>query len=777
MAFQVSPGVEVKEIDLTTIVPAVSTTATGFAGFFEYGPIGQRITVNNVNDLRRVFKDPSNLNADTWFTAANFLGYGGNLKIVRVVDENTSKNAGTLAGFLVKNEDDYETYASTDGIAPASLNSNNYVAKYAGGSTVDQTKLYGNSLKVSVSNRDEFGIRLINDNFTIPSGETGGFTLGNDVPGPEAADKTFFFQGISGGTGSAVANQDLLRVGSGNRTITGITNGVTNLDVTFGTGTGFSNGAHIASSVPQLLVLDTALPRANVHTDGSQRVRLLGGATLADGITVSYATITGVSLDSESLVKGISLGNTFAGFRGSTEIPSTSVMDIIGTISVGSTQSGQSGISSGFVRWRYADNFQTVLPDTSATAVAAGCSFDLVNIAVIDEDGFFTGTKETVLETFDGVSVAQNAKDDLGRSLFYPTIINETSQYVWWGDHVDDDEGQAGGADWGTNASSTITDGRYVRLNRNYYGSLQGGQSAKPAGNDFITNGYELFEDSETVDVSILLGGDNTDTQARSIVDILTSTDAPRDAKVQTANIVAYRRGENAGPNGGSEDYSTNNLNVSSSYAVLDSGWKYQFDRFNDVFRYVPLNGDIAGIAVRSDVATETWFSPAGFNRGQVRDIVKLALNPKQAQRDDLYINGINPVVSFPGQGTLLFGDKTLLSKPSAFDRINVRRLFIVLEKAIATAAKFSLFEFNDSFTRAQFKNLIEPFLLDVQSRRGLIDFKVVCDESNNTAEIIDRNEFVADIFIKPNRSINFITLNFIATRTGVNFDEIAGAV
>ena len=796
MAFQVSPGVEVKEIDLTTIVPAVSTTATGFAGFFEYGPIGQRITVNNVNDLRRVFKDPSNLNADTWFTAANFLGYGGNLKVVRVVDETTSKNASTTgAGFLIKNEDDYETYASTDGIAPASLSANNYVAKYAGGSTVDQTKLYGNSLKVSVSNRTEFGVRLLNDNFTIPSGETDGFTLGNDVPGPEAADKTFFIQDVAGGTGSPVVNQDLLRVGTGNRTITGFTAGVSNLDVTFGTGTGFSNGTHTDTSSPQLLVLDTAIPRGNVHTDGSQRVRLLGGATLAAGVTVSYATITGVSLDSENLVKGISLGNTFAGFRASTEIPSTSVMDIIGTISVGTTQSGQAGISSGFVRWRYADNFQTILPDTSATAVAAGCSFDLVNIAVIDEDGFFTGTKETVLETFDGLSVAQNAKDDLGRSLFYPTIINETSQHVWWGDHVDDDEGQAGGAPWGTNASSTITDGRYVRLNRNFYASLAGGRADKPAGNDFITNGYELFEDSETVDVSILLGGDNTDTQARSIVDIcdkrkdcitflsppktalLTSTDAPRDAKVQTANIVAYRRGEDAGPNGGSEDYTTSNLNISSSYAVLDSGYKYQFDRFNDVFRYVPLNGDIAGIAVRSDVATETWFSPAGFNRGQVRDIVKLALNPKKAQRDDLYINGINPVVSFPGQGTLLFGDKTLLSKPSAFDRINVRRLFIVLEKAIATAAKFSLFEFNDSFTRAQFKNLIEPFLLDVQSRRGLIDFKVVCDESNNTAEVIDRNEFVADIFIKPNRSINFITLNFIATRTGVNFDEIAGVV
>jgi phage tail sheath protein FI len=205
----------------------------------------------------------------------------------------------------------------------------------------------------------------------------------------------------------------------------------------------------------------------------------------------------------------------------------------------------------------------------------------------------------------------------------------------------------------------------------------------------------------------------------------------------------------------------------------LDSGYKYQYDRFNDVFRYVPLNGDIAGIAARADLTSETWFSPAGFNRGQLNNVVSLAYNPDKTSRDELYKNGINPVVSLPGQGTVLFGDKTLLKKPSAFDRINVRRLFIVLEKAISTAAKFQLFELNDRFTRAQFKNLIEPFLLDVQSRRGITDFRVVCDETNNTPEVIDRNSFVADIFVQPSRSINFITLNFVATRTGVDFEEL----
>jgi phage tail sheath protein FI len=213
----------------------------------------------------------------------------------------------------------------------------------------------------------------------------------------------------------------------------------------------------------------------------------------------------------------------------------------------------------------------------------------------------------------------------------------------------------------------------------------------------------------------------------------------------------------------------------STSYAVMDSGSKYQYDRYNDKYRYVPLNGDIAGLCARTDFTNDPWFSPGGLNRGQVKNVVKLAVNPTKTDRDELYKAGINPVVTFPGQGTVLFGDKTLLAKPSAFDRINVRRLFIVLEKAIATAAKFQLFEFNDGFTRAQFKNLIEPFLRDVQGRRGVTEFLVKCDEGNNTGEVIDRNEFVADIFIKPNRSINFITLNFVAARSSVNFNELGG--
>jgi phage tail sheath protein FI len=224
----------------------------------------------------------------------------------------------------------------------------------------------------------------------------------------------------------------------------------------------------------------------------------------------------------------------------------------------------------------------------------------------------------------------------------------------------------------------------------------------------------------------------------------------------QTTNIISYR-----------------NQLTSSSFAVLDSGWKYQYDRYNDKYRYVPLNGDVAGLSARTDYIADPWFSPAGYNRGVIKNVVKLAFNPNPGQRDILYPNDVNPVITQPGEGTLLFGDKTLIGDGSAFDRINVRRLFIVLEKAISTASKFQLFEFNDPFTRGQFRNLVEPFLRDVQGRRGITDFKVVCDETNNPASVIDGNQFVADIYIKPARSINFIQLNFIATRTGVSFEEV----
>jgi phage tail sheath protein FI len=300
--------------------------------------------------------------------------------------------------------------------------------------------------------------------------------------------------------------------------------------------------------------------------------------------------------------------------------------------------------------------------------------------------------------------------------------------------------------------------------------SLTGGVTAGPTDGELIA-AYEQLENAELIDVNLLICGPHGSTVSSAVIDIAAERlDCMAFVSPELADVY-----NNAGDE--ADDILTfRNTLTSTSYAVLDSGWKYQYDKYNDKYRWVPLNADVAGLCARTDAIADPWFSPGGLNRGQIKNVVKLAYSPDKTDRDTLYKKGVNPVVSFPGEGTVLFGDKTLLAKPSAFDRINVRRLFIVLEKAIATAAKYQLFEFNDAFTRAQFRNLVEPFLRDIKGRRGIYDFRVICDETNNTGEVIDRNEFVADIYIKPARSINFISLNFIATRTGVAFEEIVGA-
>ena len=404
---------------------------------------------------------------------------------------------------------------------------------------------------------------------------------------------------------------------------------------------------------------------------------------------------------------------------------------------------------------------------------AAGGSLDEMHIAVVDEDGGITGTAGTILETFEGVSQASDAKTSTGASNYYPQVIYQQSKYIYWIDHIA--TLSDGVSKTGTTFDNTVGDAFVVNNV-----SLTSGTDDFAATNAEIATAYEKFNDVENVDLSLLLcgpsqtGADATgDTKATAVMDIATSrkdcvafiSPARSDvvgvanAITQTQNVISFADGL-----------------PSTSYAVIDSGYKYMYDRYNDVYRFVPLNGDIAGLCARTDSIADAWFSPGGFNRGQIRGAVKLAFNPNQTQRDELYKSKVNSVVSFPGQGTVLFGDKTAQSKPSAFDRINVRRLFIVLEKAVSTAAKFQLFEFNDEFTRAQFRNLVEPFLRDVQGRRGITDFSVVCDDTNNTGDVIDRNEFRADIFIKPARSINFIQLNFIATRSGVSFSEVAGS-
>ena len=412
-------------------------------------------------------------------------------------------------------------------------------------------------------------------------------------------------------------------------------------------------------------------------------------------------------------------------------------------------------------RWKYYDLVNKA-PGTSPYASAKGGSNDELHVVVIDEDGGITGTKGDVLEVYNALSKASDAKTPQGSDNYYPNVIYNQSSNIYWMDH------NSSGTNWGSAAAgTTFTDVTAVSSV-----SLQSGSDGSAATIGQKKTAYEKFKDSETVDVGLIIAGSGDKTHIDNLIAIAEDRkDAVVFASPERSDVVNVA---NANTQKDNVIGFFNQIN-SSSYVVFDSGYKYMYDRYADLYRYVPLNGDLAGLAARTDLIADSWFSPAGLNRGIIRGVVKLAFNPTKTQRDELYRARVNPVATFPGQGTVLFGDKTGLSAPSAFDRINVRRLFIVLEKAIATASKFQLFEFNDEFTRANFRNIVEPFLREVQGRRGITDFLVVCDETNNTGEVIDRNEFVAEIFIKPARSINFITLQFIATRTGVSFDEVAG--
>jgi phage tail sheath protein FI len=421
--------------------------------------------------------------------------------------------------------------------------------------------------------------------------------------------------------------------------------------------------------------------------------------------------------------------------------------------------------TANFSSWAYSSIFNGV-PGTSTYVSNQNGLNDEMHIAIIDEDGKFSGTANTVLERFSYVSKASDAKRDDGSSNYFVNVINDSSKYIWWMSHPTNNA-----ENWGATAANTTFGGQ---LNIASSLSLSGGSYNVSTAAE-ISSGYDKFKNAEDVDISLIMTSGHGTTVVSYVADNIAEyrKDAVFFASPSRANCVNQPDNTTTANNIVSE----RNALTSTSYGVMDSGWKYQFDKYNNVYRWIPLNGDIAGLCVRTDYDRDPWFSPAGLNRGVIKNAIKLAWNPNKTNRDILYKNGINPVITLPGQGTVLFGDKTMLAKPSAFDRINVRRLFIVLEKAIVKASQYSLFEFNDAFTRAQFVSLVEPYLRDVQGRRGIYDFRVVCNETNNTAEVIDRNEFIGDIYIKPARSINFIQLNFIATRTGVSFDEVVGRV
>lgn len=418
-----------------------------------------------------------------------------------------------------------------------------------------------------------------------------------------------------------------------------------------------------------------------------------------------------------------------------------------------------------FDAWGYAQYFQAA-PGTSTYASARGAANDEIHIVVVDKTGAITGTANTLLEKYESLSKAADGRAANGEQVYYKDVINNQSAWVWWAGHP------TASTNWGNNVLSSVG----VAINFTVATAVTQETLSQGTAGETVTDaekqtGLDLFLD-ESVEFSFLLAGEASSTVAAYAI---SSIAEPR------KYVMAFISPEKADVvnNSGSEVTDTlafrSAVGVNSSFAVMDSGWKYQYDKYNQVYRWIPLNGDTAGLLARSDQTSESWYSPAGFTRGQLKvsSTVKLAFNPKLSQRNSLYLKQINPVVAFPGEGTVLFGDKTMQSKTSAFDRINVRRLFIVLEKTIDRSAKYQLFEQNDEFTRNQFINTVEPFLRSVKGRRGISDFYIVCDETNNPQDAVDRNEFRADIYVKPVRSINFIQLNFVAVRSDVSFNEV----
>jgi hypothetical protein len=418
--------------------------------------------------------------------------------------------------------------------------------------------------------------------------------------------------------------------------------------------------------------------------------------------------------------------------------------------------------SATFASWDY-KNYFTSAPGTSDFVSDAGGYDDELHVVVVDTGGLFTGLKGQVLETFGFVSKAIDATLN-GASNYYKEVIFNNSKYVYAMDPV--------------NYANTHTtwglpgDTEFDSPATNQSVTLSNGTDEIPTDGD-LEMSYDMFANKETVDISLVITGNASTGTQQYVIDNIVGVrkDCVAFISPQEDNVVNQSGNETDNITGWLGD-----LSRSSSYVVADSGWKYMYDKYNNVYRWIPLNGDVAGLCVNTDTVRDPWYSPAGFNRGAIKNAIKLAWNPNKTNRDVIFSAGVNPVVSFPGQGIVLFGDKTLLNKPNAFDRINVRRLFIVLEKAIAKAAQFSMFEFNDEFTRAQFVSLINPFLRDIKGRRGITDFKVICDTTNNTSQIIDSNQFVGDIYIQPARSINFIQLNFVAVGTGVDFTTVVGA-
>ena len=734
MPFQLSPGVSIVEKDLTSIVPAVSTSNGAYAGVFQWGPVMDPTIIASENELVQRFGKPNDSTAQSFFTAANFLSYSNSLLVSRADTANQRNAVSFLTGSVTG------VTMSTAGVGYTSRPTVTFSAPDAdGGVTATGTAILsgGEVLTAAVSNGGTGYTSAPTITFSAPQVEGGFAAIGIAVVDAVVESPTFgqvisinIEDGGSGYTspptitfnnvGSGGSNAAAGAITIGTSTVTGVT--------VVTTGTGYATAPTVT------------------FTNGGGTTQATAVATISNTIGVKVKN----SDDYETnFINGAALVGEFAA-----KYPGT----------LGNSLRVSMADSASFATWAYRNEFDTA-PNTSEYASTVGGSNDELHVIVIDEDGVWTGSRGSILEKFAFVSKASDARKSDGTNNYYKNVLNTRSRYIWWMDHP---VLSSSGSIWGVDANGATFKSMSSSVSR----SVVGGVDDFTVTDGNLQNAWALFADDGIYDISLIPTGKVSSTVAEFIINNV--AEIRKDCVAFISPLTADNEVIiGSGSDATDQIIAFRNELPSTSYAVMDSGYKYQYDRYNDKYRWIPLNGDIAGVCARTDLTNDPWYSPGGLNRGQIKNVVKLSHNPSKTDRDNLYKNGVNPVVNFPGQGTVLFGDKTLLSKPSAFDRINVRRLFIVLEKAIATASKYQLFEFNDAFTRAQFKNLIEPFLRNVQGRRGITEFLVRCDGSNNTAEVVDRNEFVADIFVKPNRAINFINLNFVATRSGISFSEI----
>ena len=648
MASQVSPGVVLRERDLTNaVIVGDSALTAAFASSFQKGPIRVLTSISDQKSFINTFGTPKEANAEDWLVASEFLGYGGRLAVVRAA--SGVSNAANGGGVLIKNDTEW-----VSGVGAAKI----FAARSAG--------TWGNGVKIVAVDR-----------------------------GPD-----------------------------------------------------------------QIIVLASAPANNTPTVGGSVTFNVSGVAKTAEVQAVSGTTVT-VVLDDPTVLIGT--GDTYE--DGATDIAISSATDWYTNTQIGSTGLKLSAIGP--------------RPGTSEFASSRGIKYDEIHVAAIDTTADVSGDANTVLERFTFLSKLSDGKSPEGGSIYYKDIVNEESSYLFHGAALTgtfEPNTTGGGKTIGV-ASSTLASGDYFLLVGGNETDLSGGTDdyAYTAGE--VNAGYDLFLDTEETDVDfVLMGGSmgsesDTLSKAQKVVAIAAG-------RKDSVAFVSPFKGNQVGSGGSAltpAQQKTNTVNfmnsiTSTSYAVLDSGYKYMYDRFNDKYRYVACNGDVAGLCVNTSTTNADWISPAGLARGGVRNVVKLAYNPNKADRDELYQARVNPIVSFPGSGAVLFGDKTALASPSAFDRINVRRLFLNIESRVEGLAKGVLFELNDDVTRSGFLSNINAYLNDIVAQQGITDFLVKCDTSNNTAAVIDRNEFVAELFIKPARSINYVTVTFTATRTGVSF-------